>query len=154
MRLSRLPQSRCTVTTFSADLDGLLRPCRSPITSAVRGNVSGSPWVMPMPPPTSHVVADDCAPLDDGDEAEVVGEHVHVVVRRHRDDDLELARQIVLAVDRLLLGATVSAIDDLLAVEPDLVIGAGPRQQVIADRARQLVGVRVRLRLVRVGRRT
>ena len=71
------------------------------------------------------VVADHLAVLArDGDEAQVLGEHVDVVGRRHRDHGLELARQVVPAVDRLLVDLRV---DHLLAVQPDLVIGAGAR---------------------------
>ena len=45
-----------------------------------------------------HVVADDSAALHDRDEAEVVREHIDIVVRRQRDGDLEFARQIGAAV--------------------------------------------------------
>ncbi len=39
--------------------------------------------------------------LDDGDEAEILREHVHVIGRRYRKSDLELARQIGRSVERL-----------------------------------------------------
>ncbi len=80
------------------------------------------------------VVADHAAGLiRDRDEAQIMGEHVDVVAGRHRHHDLELSRQVVGPVDRLL----GLAAKDLLAVEPDLVIGAGARRQMVADRARQ-----------------
>ena len=41
-----------------------------------------------------HVVADDPPRCDDRDEAQIVREHVDIVVRRQRDGDLELPRQI------------------------------------------------------------
>ena len=77
----------------------------------------------------AHAAADGDVPagdlavlVEDGDEAEIVREDVDVVRRRHRDHDLELARQVGLAVDRLDL--LLLAAGDLLAVEPDLAIGA------------------------------
>ena len=74
--------------------------------------------------------------------------------RRHGDDDLEFARQVVGAVDRLLFRLGRPAlVDHLLAVEPDLVIGAGLRQQVLADVDGEIVGGGVRLRQERVGGR-
>jgi len=56
---------------------------------------------------------------------------VDVVRRRHGDDDLELARQVGFAVDRLddLLLAT----GDALAIEPDLAIGRRARQQMVGQ---------------------
>ena len=78
----------------------------------------------------AHAAADRDVPagdvaglVEDGDEAEIVREHVDVVRRRHRDRDLELPRQVGLAVDRL--DRFRLAARDLLAVEPDLAIGAG-----------------------------
>ena len=80
LRASRLPQSRCTVTIFSRDLDRPAPACRSPARRPVRGNVSVSPCVMPMPPPTVTFQPTTLALLDDGDVAEVVREDVDVVV--------------------------------------------------------------------------
>ena len=48
-----------------------------------------------------HVVADDLAVLDDGEEAEVLGVDVDAVVFGQGEAGLELARQVDLAVDRL-----------------------------------------------------
>ena len=50
-----------------------------------------------------HVVADDPAVLDDGQQAEVLGVDVDAVVVRQRQAGLELARQVDLAVERLRL---------------------------------------------------
>src|SRR6185503_13031969 len=47
----------------------------------------------------AHVEAGEPPFVDDGDEAEVVREHVDVVARRYRDRNLELARQIRAAVE-------------------------------------------------------
>ena len=70
------------------------------------------------------------AVLDDRDEAEIVGEDVDIVVRRHGEGDLELAWQIGLAVQRLALGF---AAGNALLVEPDLVVGAAVRLQVFGQ---------------------
>ena len=89
-----------------------------------------------MPPPTVTFQPSTVAVrVDDRDEAQIVREDVDVVVGRDGDDRLELSRQVGLAVDRLVLGL---AADDLLALEPDLAVGARLRQEMVADRARQL----------------
>ncbi len=101
----------------------------------------------------AHAAADgevealQLAVLDDGDEAEVVREHVHVVDGRHDDRRLELARQVGRAVERLDL---LFRARHLLAVEPDLVVGARLRQQVLRELLRPFVHDRVRARLDRV----
>ena len=98
------------------------------------------------PATNRQVEADQLACLDDGDEAEVVCEYVHVVDRRHRDRRLELARQVGRTVDRLdFLGAR-----NPLAVEPDLVVRAGAGQQELREPLRPLVGERVRARFDRI----
>jgi len=96
------------------------------------------------------VVAEDAAlAIGDADEAQVVGEHVHIVGRRQREADLELARQVALAVDRLdFLAGT----GHLLLVQPDLVIGAGVGQQVFGGGRGIGVQRGVGLRQQRVGR--
>ena len=100
----------------------------------------------------AHAAADGDVPardvavlVEDGDEAEIVREHVDVVRRRHRDHDLEFPRQIGLAVDRL--DDLILAAGDLLAVEPDLAIGRRLRRQMVGDRARQIERRRMRARL-------
>ena len=93
--------------------------------------MAGSPWVIPIPPPTVTFQPIEAAVVgQDRDEAQVLREHVDVVVGRDGDHRLELPRQVGLAVDRLVLGLTAR---DLLALEPDLAVGAGLRQQVLAD---------------------
>ncbi len=83
-----------------------------------------------------HVVADDAAVLDDGQQAEVLGVNVDAVVVRRRQAGFELARQIDLAVDRFDLRRSVASFPDtVLAVEPDFVVGAGARRQWAARRA-------------------
>ena len=84
---------------------------------------------------------------DDGDQAQIVGEHVHVVERWHRHGHLELARQVGVTVDRVLLGA---AVGQLLLVQPDLVVGAGPGQERGRQPLRPVVHLRVQARLQRV----
>jgi len=94
-----------------------------------------------------QVEAGDAAALDDGDEAKVLGEHVDVVDGRQGDRRLELARQVGRAEDRLGFlaaagghrgGDAGARVDELLAVEPDLVIGTGLRQQVLRQPLRPL----------------
>src|ERR1700688_3551274 len=63
------------------------------------------------------------APVEDGDEAEIMGVDVDVVRGRHRDRDLEFPRQIGPAVDRL--ARFFLAAGGALAVGPDLAVGAG-----------------------------
>ena len=95
-----------------------------------------------------HVPAGDVAGvIRDRDVAEVMREDIDVVRGRHRHHDLEFARQIGLAVDRL--DHLAFAARDALAVEPDLAIGRRMRQQMIGDRARQLERRRMRARLLR-----
>ena len=93
----------------------------------------------------AHAAADRDIPardfsggVEDGDETEIVGEDVDVVRRRHRHDDLEFARQISPAVDRL--DDLVLAAGDLFAVEPDFAIGRRPRRQAVGNGARQRQG--------------
>ncbi len=67
--------------------------------------------------------------LDDGDEAEILRVDVDVVGRRHREADLELARQVGRTIERLVVGSS------RLLVVPDLGIGGGARAQVRTDLA-------------------
>ena len=65
---------------------------------------SSRAWLMPMLAADVDVVAGDVAGeavAQDRHEADVVGEHVDVVVARPRHADLELAGQVDVAVDRL-----------------------------------------------------
>ncbi len=93
-----------------------------------------------------QVEAGEATGLDDGDEAEVLREDVDVIDRRHGDRRLELARQVVRAEDLLrFLGRR-----DLRAVEPDLVVGTGTRQQMSGE----LLGPGLRLGMRRRSCRT
>ncbi len=96
----------------------------------------------------AEVVAHQAPAFDDGDEAEVVGEHVDVVERRHREGGLELARQVGGAVQRLLF---LAAAGDLFLVQPDLVVRARVRQQVIRKARRVRVHARMQIGLQRIG---
>ena len=88
--------------------------------------------------------------VHDDDDAEVVGEQVDRVVARHRHRDLELAREELRAVDGLRGAGEVGAVRvvvagcrdlwpledgarELLAVEPDVVVGPGLRREQVRD---------------------
>ena len=101
LRFLRSPQSRCTVTTASAIAS-------ASFVSQKPKKLGGARIGFRLAVRHAHAAADRDIPardlsgcVDDGDEAEIVGENVDVVRRRHRDDDLEFARQISPAVDRL-----------------------------------------------------
>ena len=76
-------------------------------------------------------------------------EHIDIVVRRQRDGDLELPRQVGAAEDRFVLDL---AAGDLLLAQPDLVPGAGARQQMDRDVARQFADRGVQIPPPRIGR--
>ena len=65
------------------------------------------------------VEADELAVFGMGEQAEVLGVDIDAVVVRQSQTDLELPRQVDLAVDRLLF---VSGCLGRLAIEPDLVV--------------------------------
>ena len=95
------------------------------------------------------VEADQCAILDDGNEAQVIGEHVHVVGGWHGESHLELARQVGAAVDRFLF---LAAAGHELLVQPDFVIGARIGQEVLRQHFGPLLYFGMRARFMRVGR--
>ena len=66
--------------------------------------------------------------LNDTREAEVVRIDVDVVAGRHGDDDFEFPRQVGRAVDRLLLDFAAA---DELVTDPQLVIGAAAREEMV-----------------------
>ena len=68
--------------------------------------------------------------VGDRDEAEIVSVDVDVVARRDGDDRFEFTRQIRGAVQRFVVG--FAAGDEFIG-NPDLVVGAGARREVIAD---------------------
>ena len=80
-----------------------------------------------------EVVSDDLARLDHRDEPHVVGEDVGVVDRRDGKADLEFARQVGLAVERI---DEIFTQVELLAVEPDAVVGRRDRREELGQRAR------------------
>ena len=96
-----------------------------------------------IPPCHAAFVVEDC------DEAEIMREHVDIVGGRHRHHDLEFARQVGLAVDRL--HHVVLTAGDALAVEPDFAVGRCLRRQVIRDLARQFQRGRMGRALLGVG---
>src|SRR3974390_2981762 len=96
-----------------------------------------------------HVPALDLFLVEDRDEAEIVGQHVDVVRRRHRHHDLKLTRQVGLAVDRF--GNFLLTSGDALAFEPDLAIGRGAWQEMVGDEALWVLRGGMRSRLIRIG---
>ena len=68
--------------------------------------------------------------IGDGDEAEIVGVDVDVIARRDGDDGFKFARQVGRTVERLRVGF---AAGDEFVGDPDFVIGARARGEVIAD---------------------
>ena len=78
-----------------------------------------------------EIVADEMlfslGPVEQRDDAQVVGQDVDRIVLGDRQAELEFARQIALTVQRV---GRFFVRCHLLAVKPDLVIGTGPRQQV------------------------
>lgn len=79
--------------------------------------------------------------VEDGDVAEVVAEDVDIVVRRDRDRDLELARQVVFSVKRLDVLDCLT--NDLLLVEPDLGVRGSLRLETVGELARKVENLRV-----------
>lgn len=83
-----------------------------------------------------HAAADDdvealqFVAAEISDDSDVLSVDIDAVIAQIGDAGLELAGQVIAAVDGLLirLGG-----DCLLAIEPDLVVGAGLRQQAVAD---------------------
>ncbi|TKW57249.1 hypothetical protein CTA1_2221 [Colletotrichum tanaceti] len=72
----------------------------------------------------------------DGDQTNVVGVDVGVVVGRDGDGDLELSRQVGRSVQGLKVLDGVAGdlrLGIVLVREPDLVVGGGRGQQVVAD---------------------
>ncbi len=80
-----------------------------------------------------QVVADQLAALDDGDEAHVVGEDVHVVVRRYGEARLELPGQVGLAVQRVHRGAAVIEVGGRRQVGVGLVDGGTSLGDLVAQ---------------------
>src|SRR6266571_3708601 len=83
-----------------------------------------------LPHPATHedVEAQQLTGFLDYEEAEVVRVDVAAIVVGKRERHFELARQVAGPVDRLRFGWPAR---HLLAVEPDLVVGPGARQQMV-----------------------
>ena len=98
---------------------------------------------------TAHrdIESKQLALLDNRDEGQAVGINVDIVRWRHRDGDLELPRQVSLAIDRLDL---FLARFDFLTIEPDLVIRARLRGEMVRNPLRDLEHLGVNLGKVRV----
>ena len=93
------------------------------------------------------VEADKVAVFFDGDEAEVVRVDVHFVVGRDDDGGFEFAWQVVFAEDGFdaVRDFFVERLcrfggEDFFAVQPDVGVSGGARQQVHADFFRPFVG--------------
>ncbi len=84
-----------------------------------------------------------------GDETEVVRVNVHIVARRNSDDGFEFPRQVSGAVERLVVRL---AAGDEVVVDPDLVVGASARREVVTDGLREAerLGVQRRELWIRV----
>ncbi|KAJ2512809.1 hypothetical protein GGI11_004620 [Coemansia sp. RSA 2049] len=80
------------------------------------------------------VVADNALRVvENGNQSEVVGNNIDVVLGRNGNRNLELARQIRSAVQRLAIGnraGLCGAASNKLVVQPDLVVGGGAWQQM------------------------
>ena len=105
-----------------------------------------------------HVEADEVAVFFDGDEAEVIRVDIDFVVRRDDDGGFEFARQVGFAEDGLdVVGDFFDerlrrlAGKDFFAIEPDVGVGAGARQELHADFFRPFVGFFVQAAFYRVG---
>ena len=99
-----------------------------------------------QPAADRHVEAGEFAlGVGDCDVAQIVAVDVHVVARRDGDDNFEFPRQVGLAVDRFRLG--LAAGDEFIA-DPQFVVGARTRQEMGADRLRDVVNLGVQRRLI------
>src|SRR5690606_28670469 len=78
----------------------------------------------------ADIETNQCAVIDNSDEAEILPEHVDVVDRRNGKPDLEFARQIKVAIDRFLR----RDLRRVVAV-PDLGVAAGAGNQAVAGGA-------------------
>ena len=97
-----------------------------------------------------HVESGQPAVFFDGNEVQIVGMQIDVVVRRNNDRGFEFARQVVPAQNGFGRVAAFHGFGqrgvagvfggfDFFAVQPDFGIGAGFRQQVLADFLRPFV---------------
>ena len=102
--------------------------------------------------PDADIESLEFACLDIGNEADVMGEDIDVVLRRDRQGDLELARQIMPRVQRLdLVFGFPGAARHAFFAEEDLVVGPGTRQQMRADLVREIVDLAMDRRAMGIG---
>ncbi len=95
----------------------------------------------------ANVVTGDCAVLDDGDEAQIMGENIDVVLRRNCQRDLEFPREIGAPVEGFLaVGRRPRR-----RLEKHLAVRAGTRQKPGADARRQSADFGMGGRLQRIG---
>ena len=138
----RSPKSRWIVTTALAT-STTFSGGRKPMTSASRGNVCHIAVAAAHAAPRRQVVAEQlAAAVADGNKAAAVGEDVNVVQRRDGKGDLELPRQIGLAIERIhkVLVRRVFEIERR-PLNPDRMVGPRARQ----DRRRHLARVLLHL---------
>ena len=90
----------------------------------------------PVPAAEQEIVPGEPVALEQRHDRQIVGQHVDRVVLGDREADLEFARQIALAVERVGLFGGALVLLPWRAVDPDLVIGAGPRQEMARQPAR------------------
>ena len=102
-----------------------------------------------QPAADGHVVTHQLAILDDRDVAEILRVNIHVVRWRHGKSGLEFARQVSGAIHGLDLRL---APGDQLLIEPNLVVGAGLGQRIIAPALRVLVNLLQNGRLLGIHR--
>ena len=89
----------------------------------------------PVPAAEQEIVPREAVAIEQRHDRQIVGQHVDGVVLGDREADLELARQIALAVERVRLVGGARVLLPLVrlpgrAVDPDFVVGAGPRQEM------------------------
>ena len=109
-----------------------------------------------------YVEADQLAVFTDGDKVQIIGVQIDIVMRRNHHRGFEFARQIVFAQYRLGGVATLHRIGQrggfrkvfgrmqLFAVQPNIGIGFGFRQQVLADFLRPFIGFFVQTAFYRI----
>src|SRR5260221_3361048 len=98
---------------------------------------AGQPWVCfrvsvgrPQSAADGDVESLQFPLFDDGDEAQVIGEYVYIVVGRNGDADLEFAGQVTVLVERILF---VFFIGEFFFVQPYLKESPGLGQQQLTD---------------------
>ncbi len=86
--------------------------------------------------------------FDDGDQPQIVGKYVDIIIRRDGNADLEFAGEVAVLIERIFFFLLVR---ELFLVEPDLIIGRRFWQQQLADAGRIGVHLFVDRRLSGMG---